>query len=74
MTDKYSKQRDLVKAVSALAIGKTLNDASCLCEAAGLAYRCVIVDGEACMITADCRSDRIGFIVNDGVVIQTMNG
>lgn len=76
MTDenKYHKQRALVLAVSALVAGKSVQEATDICEAAGLKHRWIKVDGESCLLTCDCRSDRIGFIVNDGVVTETMNG
>lgn len=44
------------------------------CQRLGLALRCLEIDGEACMVTADVRSDRISLKIKDDLVIEATVG
>jgi hypothetical protein len=49
-------------------LGKSTEDAHQLCADAGFALRYTKIDGRPCMITADCRMDRISAAVSNGHV------
>jgi hypothetical protein len=74
MTDKYKILRDKVARISEQIIGKSAEQAAEICKGEGLPYRWVRKDGEGMMITADCKMDRIGFVIEKGVVTGTENG
>ncbi len=72
--DKYAELREIVAKASVEVIGKPMVEAGRICKEMGLSFRWVTVDGKGLMITADCKSDRIGFIINNGIVTDVCNG
>lgn len=74
MMDKYQELRALVERISKEIIGKELGEAIQLCKDNALPYRYVAQDGKGYLITADCKMDRIGFIINNNIVTAVHNG
>lgn len=72
--DKFKAVREAVGRTKNDVIGRTPEEASEMCKAAGLVSRWVRVDGMANMITSDCRMDRIGFVIDNGIVTATQCG
>lgn len=72
--DKYRATRETVEHVSKQVIGKSPGDARVIIESHGLSCRWIAKDGQGYMITADCKADRIGLIINNNVVTEVRNG
>lgn len=72
--DKYRELRELALHTASECVGLTWDEAVGLCQLRELACRVLKVDGQGCMITADCRMDRIGLIINNGIVTETSCG
>jgi hypothetical protein len=72
--NKYHILRETINKVSELIIGTTEQQAIAICNGFGVSYRFVIINGKGCMITSDCRMDRIGFVMENGIVIGARNG
>lgn len=74
MTDRYKEMRAKVAEAERRVVGMKWDDAVALIANAELACRILSADGQACMITSDCRMDRIGFHLVDGVVTEAHYG
>ena len=72
--DRLRAVREAVARIQNEVVGKTPEEAAELCKTAGLGFRWLRVDGSGCMITADCRMDRIGFVINNGIVTEASYG
>lgn len=74
MTDRYHEMRAKVQEAERRVVGLPVDMARALCANAGLQSRFLSVDDQACMITADCRMDRIGFHLVNGIVTEAHCG
>lgn len=75
MTEDYYKLlRQAGQQLCEKLIGKTSDEAQVICDGAGFWFRYLSIDGKGCMITADCRMDRIGCHVSQGKVITASVG
>jgi hypothetical protein len=70
----YKSLARLVGTVCQEIHGLPVGLATQIIEENGLRCRLVRIDGDSCMITADCKIDRIGLIVNGGLVTGFRNG
>lgn len=68
--DKYQALRENIERTCRAMIGKTPDEATKVCEDAGLYWRAISIDGRGCMITADCRMDRIDATIKNGVITK----
>lgn len=72
--NKYAEMRKKVETLAEQVKGLHASHAEKVIEEAGLRSRWVMFNGRGCMITADCRMDRIGLIVENGIVVDTELG
>lgn len=72
--DKYKELRNKALKVAAEIKGMSPDAAACHCNINGLTCRIVSLDGKACMVTADVRMDRIGFVVEHNKVVGVQLG
>lgn len=66
--------RRIVPAVIEEVVGLPLDKAVRLIEDRGLSSRLLKLDGRACMRVNDCRMDRIGLEISQGVVSKARMG
>ena len=74
--DRYRAQALAAKVarVSQEIVGMKMADASAYCTINGLKDRVYSIDGKSCMHTQDVKMDRIGLVVENGIVTDTRNG
>jgi alpha-acetolactate decarboxylase len=72
--DKYQELREKGKNLVEAIVGIHEGAAVDKCIAAGFYYRYLSMDGQYGMITSDCRMDRVGLHVMDGVVTAASIG
>jgi len=69
MSRNFYELQELAKSACEDVEGMRIGAAIQRIESAGLRYRVVRRDGHGCMITADCRMDRIGLYVDSDIVV-----
>lgn len=72
--DKYQQLRTTGMRLANELIGKTVDEAKAMCQDVGFKIRFLSIDGRPCLITADCRMDRIGCRSVDGVITEAHVG
>lgn len=72
--NQYAEMRKEVQLARTAIIGMHVPHAEKYIESKGLQSRIIQVNGRACMVTADCHMDRIGLIVENGIVVDTEIG
>lgn len=60
--------------VDRVVVGMKTRAAQVAIESMDMKHRLVKIDGQACMVTADVQMDRIGLIVENGIVVGTQAG
>lgn len=69
-SNKYHLLREKVDKAAQAIIGADPETIDRICEEAGLDWRAVSIEGKGCMITADCRMDRIDVVIKNGIAIK----
>lgn len=72
--DRYAALRFTGAKLAVDVVGRSIEDATHLCNQHGFTLRFLHIDGRACMITADCRMDRISASASQGKIIAAAVG
>lgn len=63
-----------VARIEAAVVGKYFTDAARICAEAGMISRVCIVDGVGRLVQSNFRADRVGLVVDNGIVTATRTG